>query len=83
MIAASVGAEVAYGPRTEAIVDALALSYWSDFEDLVAGVAEADERARQLADPGGRVLDTLAAGFRAPARLPRAVVRGSALRARP
>jgi AcrR family transcriptional regulator len=59
-----VGSVYRYFPDKEAIVDALALSYWSDFEDLVAGVAEADERA-PLADPGGLVLDTLAAGFRA------------------
>jgi AcrR family transcriptional regulator len=59
-----VGSIYRYFPDKEAIVDALALSYWSDFEDLVAGVAEADESA-PLADPGGLVLDTLAAGFRA------------------
>jgi len=38
--------------------------YWSDFEDLVAGVAEADE-TQLLDDPIGAVLDVLVAGFRA------------------
>jgi AcrR family transcriptional regulator len=47
-----------------AIVDALALRYWSDFEDLVTGTAEADE-VDPLPDPGAMVLDVLAAGFRA------------------
>ena len=46
------------------IVDALAVRYWSDLEDLVAGVAEADA-ADPLDDPVATVLDTLAAGFRA------------------
>ena len=40
------------------------MRYWSDFEDLVAGVAETDE-AQPLADPVGAVLDVLIAGFRA------------------
>jgi AcrR family transcriptional regulator len=48
----------------EAIVEAIAVRYWRDFDDLVAGVAEADERD-PLADPAGAVLETLAAGFRA------------------
>ena len=48
----------------EALVEALALSYWGEFEQLVAGVAQADER-EAFADPAGAVLDTLAAGFRA------------------
>jgi AcrR family transcriptional regulator len=48
----------------EAIVEALALRYWSDFEDLVAGAAEAD-RVDPLPDPGSVVIDVLAAGFRA------------------
>src|SRR5437763_537542 len=48
----------------EAIVEALAVRYWRDFDDLVAGIAEADER-EPLADPAGTVLDALAAGFRA------------------
>jgi AcrR family transcriptional regulator len=60
----SVGSLYHYFPDKEAIVDALAVSYWSDFEDLVAGVAEADER-EPLADPGETILDVLAAGFRA------------------
>jgi AcrR family transcriptional regulator len=48
----------------EAIVEALAVRYWSDFEDLVAAVAESDERD-PLPDPGAVVIDVLAAGFRA------------------
>ena len=48
----------------EAIVEALAIRYWRDFDDLVAGVAQADERD-PLADPAGAVLEALAAGFRA------------------
>jgi AcrR family transcriptional regulator len=59
-----VGSVYRYFPDKEAIVEALALRYWSDFEDLVAGVAETDERD-PLEDPGGAILDTLAAGFRA------------------
>jgi AcrR family transcriptional regulator len=48
----------------EAIVEALAVRYWSDFEDLVAAVAESDERD-PLPDPSAVVIDVLAAGFRA------------------
>lgn len=48
----------------EAIAEALAVRYWRDFDDLVAGIATADER-HPLADPAGAVLDALAAGFRA------------------
>jgi AcrR family transcriptional regulator len=48
----------------ESIVEALAIRYWRDFDDLVAGVAQADER-EALADPAGAVLEALAAGFRA------------------
>jgi AcrR family transcriptional regulator len=59
-----VGSVYRYFPDKEAIVEALALSYWSDFEDLVAAAAEADEMA-PLDDPGSVVIDALAAGFRA------------------
>jgi AcrR family transcriptional regulator len=48
----------------EAIVEALAVRYWSDFDDLVAGVAQADQ-LDPFADPAAAVLDALAAGFRA------------------
>jgi AcrR family transcriptional regulator len=48
----------------QALVEALALRYWSDFDDLVAGTAEADE-LDPLPDPGSMVIDVLAAGFRA------------------
>ncbi|MBV9311524.1 MAG: TetR family transcriptional regulator, partial [Solirubrobacterales bacterium] len=59
-----VGSVYRYFPDKQAIVEALALRYWSDFEDLVAAAAETDER-EPLQDPGAVVLDTLAAGFRA------------------
>lgn len=59
-----VGSVYRYFPDKQAIVEALALSYWSDFEDLIAGVAETDER-EPLADPVGAVIDALAAAFRA------------------
>jgi AcrR family transcriptional regulator len=58
-----VGSVYRYFPDKQAIVEALALSYWSDFEDLVAGVAEADE-CEPLEDPTGAILESLAAGFR-------------------
>jgi AcrR family transcriptional regulator len=48
----------------EAIVEALAIRYWRDFDDLVVGMADADAR-EPLADPAGAVLEALAAGFRA------------------
>ena len=60
----SIGSVYRFFPDKEAIVEALAVRYWSDFEDLVAGVAEADE-AQPLDDPVGAVLEVLAAGFRA------------------
>jgi AcrR family transcriptional regulator len=60
----SIGSVYRFFPDKEAIVEALAVRYWSDFEDLVAGVAEADE-AQPLDDPIGAVVDVLIAGFRA------------------
>ncbi len=60
----SVGSIYRFFPDKAAIVEALAVRYWSDFEDLVAGVAEADG-AQPLDDPVGAVLDVLVAGFRA------------------
>ena len=59
-----VGSVYRYFPDKEAIVEALALLYWSDFEDLVAAAAEIDEH-EPLTDPGAVVIDALAAGFRA------------------
>lgn len=59
-----IGSVYRYFPDKQAIVDALALRYWSDFEDLVAAAAETDER-EPLVDPGAVVIDALAAGFRA------------------
>jgi AcrR family transcriptional regulator len=58
-----VGSVYHYFPDKESIVDAVAIRYWSDFEDLVAGVAQADER-EPLDDPAGALVETLAAGFR-------------------
>jgi AcrR family transcriptional regulator len=51
-------------PDKQAIVEALAVRYWSDFADLVAGVAEADA-LEPVADPAEAVFSVLAAGFRA------------------
>jgi AcrR family transcriptional regulator len=59
-----VGSVYRFFDDKETIVEALAVRYWRDFDDLVAGVADADERD-PLADPAGAVLDALAAGFRA------------------
>ena len=60
----SVGTVYRFFPDKQTIVEALAVRYWSDFDDLVAGVAEADE-LEPLEDPAGAVLGALAAGFRA------------------
>jgi AcrR family transcriptional regulator len=59
-----VGSVYHYFPDKEAIVEALAVGYWSDFEYLVLGVAETDERD-PLEDPCAAILEALAAGFRA------------------
>jgi AcrR family transcriptional regulator len=59
-----IGSVYRFFPDKDAIVEALAVRYWSDFEDLVAGVAEADE-TQPLDDPVAAVLDALVAGFRA------------------
>lgn len=58
-----IGSVYRFFPDKEAIVEALAVRYWSDFEDLVAGVAEADG-IEATDDPVGAVLDVLVAGFR-------------------
>lgn len=60
----SIGSVYRFFPHKEAIVEALALQYWSDLEDLVAGVADADA-AEPLADPVAAVVEVLVAGFRA------------------
>jgi AcrR family transcriptional regulator len=59
-----IGSVYRFFPDKEAIVEALAIRYWSDFEDLVAGAAEVDE-LESLPDAGSFVIDTLVAGFRA------------------
>jgi AcrR family transcriptional regulator len=59
-----IGSVYRFFPDKAAIVDALAMRYWSDFDDLVAGAAEADEH-ESLPDAVTVVIDILAAGFRA------------------
>jgi AcrR family transcriptional regulator len=59
-----VGSVYRYFPDKQAIIEALALRYWSDFEDLVAGLAEADA-CNPLERPVAAILEALAAGFRA------------------
>jgi AcrR family transcriptional regulator len=59
-----VGSVYHYFPDKQAVIEALALRYWSDFEDLVTAVAESDERD-PMTDPVGSALDALTAGFRA------------------
>jgi AcrR family transcriptional regulator len=59
-----IGSVYRFFPDKEAIVEALAVRYWSDLEDLVAGVAHADG-VTPLDDPVAAVLDVLIAGFRA------------------
>lgn len=58
-----IGSVYRFFPDKEAITEALAIRYWSDFEDLVAGAADADA-LDPLPDAGSFVIDTLAAGFR-------------------
>lgn len=60
----SVGTVYRFFPDKQAIVEALAIRYWCDFADLVAGVAEADA-LDPVEDPAEAVLSVLAAGFRA------------------
>jgi AcrR family transcriptional regulator len=59
-----VGSVYHYFPDKAAVIEALAVAYWSDLADLVAAAAEEEERS-PLADPAGNVIETLAAGFRA------------------
>jgi AcrR family transcriptional regulator len=59
-----IGSVYRFFPDKQAIVEALAVRYWSDLEDLVAGVADSDQAA-PVEDPVAGVLDVLIAGFRA------------------
>jgi AcrR family transcriptional regulator len=59
-----VGSVYRYFPDKQTIAEALAVHYWDGFQDLVAAVAETDERD-PLRDPAGAALGALAAGFRA------------------
>ncbi len=59
-----VGSVYHYFPDKHAVIEALALRYWSDFQDLVTAVAETAERD-PMTDPISSVLDALVAGFRA------------------
>lgn len=58
-----VGSVYHYFQDKQALVEALALRYWGELEDLVRGVAETDERD-PLPDPAGAALDALTAGIR-------------------
>jgi AcrR family transcriptional regulator len=60
----SVGTVYNWFADKQAIAEALALRYWQELSDLVAGVAESAE-AGAVEDPLGETVDVLAAGFRA------------------
>jgi AcrR family transcriptional regulator len=60
----SVGSLYRWFPDKEAIAEAIALRYWQELADLVAGLADAAER-ETIDDLVGHTLDALAAGFRA------------------
>jgi AcrR family transcriptional regulator len=59
----SVGSLYQYFPDKEAIVEALALGYMGELEQLMAGLAEAAQ-SEPFDDPAGDILDAFAAAFR-------------------
>jgi AcrR family transcriptional regulator len=60
-----VGSVYRFFDDKQAIVEALAVRYWSDFAAVVATVAERCTGGERLEDPVGEVIDALAGGFRA------------------
>ena len=60
----SIGSLYQYFPDRDGIVEALALGYMAELEELMAGLAEAAE-AERFEDPAGEILDAFAAAFRA------------------
>jgi AcrR family transcriptional regulator len=61
----SIGSLYFWFPDKESIAEALALRYWHELSDLVAGYAEVADTSTLEDDPVGELLDVLAAGFRA------------------
>jgi AcrR family transcriptional regulator len=61
----SIGSLYFWFPDKESIAEALALRYWHELSDLVAGCAEAAEAGTLDRDPVGATLEVMAAGFRA------------------
>jgi AcrR family transcriptional regulator len=59
-----IGSVYRFFPDKQAIVEALAVSYWSEFEDLIAGIADADA-VEPFEEVSAAVIDALAAAFRA------------------
>jgi AcrR family transcriptional regulator len=61
----SIGSLYFWFPDKESIAEALALRYWHELSDLVAGFAEVADTSTLEDDPVGELVDVLAAGFRA------------------
>jgi AcrR family transcriptional regulator len=60
----SIGTVYNWFPDKESIAEALALRYWGELYELLAGLADAAE-AGGVKDPVGDLAETLTAGFRA------------------